>query len=237
MIDFHTHILPNLDDGSSSLDMSYVMIESLKKQGAEAIVLTPHYYYKEKTIKEFITYRKEALNRLRSNEAKRKEFPDLFLGAEVAFFPMMSKMEDIEKLCITGTKYMMLEMPFGRWSRTTLEEIDNLYNAHGITPIIVHIERFVAFQKGTDNIEKLCRLDVLVQMNCEALGKRIFNKNNYNLVKNGCVNLIGSDCHNMTTRKPNLNIGIENIRKYVGSEKLQEIDNCGREVLENALKY
>ena len=237
MIDFHTHILPNIDDGSSSLDMSYAMIDSVKKQGADSIVLIPHYYFDRESISDFISSRKDALKLLLSDEAKRKQFPDLFLGAEVALFPMMSKMKDIEKLCIIGTKFMMVEMPYGKWSRASIAEVDNLYTRHGITPIIAHIERFIASQKGTDNIESLLGLDVLIQMNCGAIEKKFFNRTNHNLVKTGRIDLIGTDCHNMTTRKPNMDIGIKYITNHFGISMLNEIDKCGRDVLKNASRY
>lgn len=237
MIDFHTHILPNIDDGSRSLGVSFAMIDSLKKQGADSIVLTPHYYFDKESITDFISSREAALKRLLSDEDKSVQFPDLFLGAEVAFFPMMSKMKDIEKLCIMGTKFMMLEMPYGKWSRASITEVDNLYTRHGITPIIAHIERFITSQKGTGNIEKLLGLDVLIQMNCEAIEKKFFNRNNHNLIKTGKVDVIGTDCHNMTTRRPNLDIGIKYITDHFGIDMLNEIDKCGRDVIKNASRY
>ncbi len=43
MIDFHTHILPNIDDGSRSIDETFNLINEAKAAGFEAIVLTSHY--------------------------------------------------------------------------------------------------------------------------------------------------------------------------------------------------
>ena len=44
MIDFHTHILPGVDDGSKNLDESLQLLQMEQQQGIDIVVLTPHYY-------------------------------------------------------------------------------------------------------------------------------------------------------------------------------------------------
>ena len=54
MIDFHSHILPGIDDGSKNTQMSLAMIEEEKKQGVHTIVATPHFYADEDSVERFL---------------------------------------------------------------------------------------------------------------------------------------------------------------------------------------
>ena len=54
IFDFHSHILPGMDDGSNSPGLSIEMLEELKKQTVDGVVFTPHYYLKENTVETFL---------------------------------------------------------------------------------------------------------------------------------------------------------------------------------------
>lgn len=236
MIDFHTHILPNIDDGSKSIEMSYKMIKTLKSQGSEAIVLSPHYYFDVESIDSFLKRRESALKILLEDKEKVGNFPNLYLGAEVAFFPGISRDESIKDLCIKGTKYMILEMPYVKWSISTLNEVNEIYNNLQIVPIIAHPERFIRLQKGTHNMQKLLDFDVMVQMNCDAFERKHFQSAGIHLMKKGYIDLIGTDSHNMELRAPNFNIGIDYISKKFGISKINEIESNEYDILKSAIK-
>ena len=57
MIDFHTHILPGLDDGAKTLDESIQLLKMEEEQGVDTIVLTPHYYHEREDLKSFLQRR------------------------------------------------------------------------------------------------------------------------------------------------------------------------------------
>ena len=53
MIDFHTHLLPNMDDGSASVEETKLLLDELTAQGVKKAILTPHFYPLADTINNF----------------------------------------------------------------------------------------------------------------------------------------------------------------------------------------
>lgn len=87
MIDFHSHILPGIDDGSRDIEMSLRMLESSLRQGVTAIALTPHFYADNDTPERFLKRRDESFRELQRVSGSR---PRLLKGAEVYYFPGFS---------------------------------------------------------------------------------------------------------------------------------------------------
>ena len=96
MIDFHTHILPMIDDGSGSVEESIWLLEEEARQGVDLVVLTPHYYAEENSPVEFLKRRYESWKALR--RLLRTEHPRIRLGAEVQYFEGICGVEDIRHL-------------------------------------------------------------------------------------------------------------------------------------------
>ena len=67
VIDFHSHILPNIDDGSKDINMSVEMLKRSKQQGIDVIVATPHFYADSNTIEHFLNKRARALEQLENH--------------------------------------------------------------------------------------------------------------------------------------------------------------------------
>lgn len=233
MIDFHTHVIPDIDDGSRSVCESIQMLRMSADMGVDTIVATPHFYAGQKSISEFISRRKHAFDSLMEACAAEAEaeVPDIVLGAEVEFFPGMSGEADISLLCIADTRYMLLEMPFEPWSRRTMNEVRALLSVYGINPIIAHIERYFSIQ-GNDTINGLLDMEVPVQINGSYLINTQSRRKALKLFKENCAHLLGSDCHNMTSRKPNLDKACEIIKRKLGNEKLNQIEALGRSILQ-----
>ena len=104
-IDLHSHILPQLDDGSDSVEMSLAMLYQMAEQGVDVVCATSHYYAKYSSIPAFCERRAEALERLSS--VLTAELPRVLPAAEVAYFPHMEE-QDLMPLCIQGTRTLML---------------------------------------------------------------------------------------------------------------------------------
>ena len=83
IIDFHSHILPEIDDGSASVEQSIEMLRMEAEQGIGHVIATPHFYAKYDTPKNFLEKRNEAEARLREEMAKHEGLPHLSVGAEV----------------------------------------------------------------------------------------------------------------------------------------------------------
>lgn len=231
IIDMHCHILPGVDDGARDVETSLAMLEASRAQGVQYMVATPHFYATRDRVDTFLDRRREAWETLKSRMGA--DYPGIVLGAEVAFFRGISRAERLEALKIEGTDCLLLEMPFRPWSEDDVDEVSEILEKHGYTIILAHIERYLAMRGNADYIGNLLELPVLAQINAESLldwrqrGKLI------KMVRNGQIHLLGSDCHGIHHRPPNLGEGREILRKKTGTEYLDRIDRRSEELLFN----
>ena len=231
IIDMHCHILPGVDDGARDVETSLAMLEASRAQGVQYMVATPHFYATRDRVDTFLDRRREAWETLKFRMGA--DYPGIVLGAEVAFFRGISRAERLEALKIEGTDCILLEMPFRPWSEDDVDEVSEILEKRGYTIILAHIERYLAMRGNADYIGNLLELPVLAQINAESLldwrqrGKLI------KMVRNGQVHLLGSDCHGIHHRPPNLGEGREILRKKTGTEYLDRIDWRSEELLFN----
>ena len=199
MIDFHTHILPGVDDGSKSVLTSISMLREEYRQGIEAAILTPHFYAGENSIEQFLEKRDQAWQGLEA--CLGDESPRVYLGAEVQFFEGICSVEEVHKLCIEGTNTLLLEMPFGHWSQRVVEEVLEL-NAGGSTQVVLaHIERYLEMQPA-ETWQYLRTNGVWMQTNISFVTNWKTRHKAMKMLSRGEIQFLGSDCHNMTTRCP-----------------------------------
>lgn len=233
MIDFHTHILPEMDDGSRSIDESIEMLRLSNKMGIDTMISTSHFYSGNETIDYYLKRRNEKHEMLKEALEGISDVPCIVIGAEVAFYSGMSREKGIPQLCINKTNYMLIEMPFSEWSSLTINEIKSLITNRGISPIIAHIDRYLPYQKKSGKIEELLDLGVVFQANAESIIDTTQRRNILKLIETNRIHLLGSDCHNMSKRPPNLNLALEIISKKVGNSALKRIDYNGRSILDS----
>jgi protein-tyrosine phosphatase len=228
IIDFHSHILPGIDDGSKSVDMTTQMLRTAEAQNIDVFVATPHFYSERTTMNRFLDRRRRAYEQVAGIAEQLGIW--IICGAEVAFFPGMSRGEGIEHLCIGNTNLMMVEMPFRSWEGRDLKELERLMD-RGIQPVMAHLERFVPGQPDKGMISELLDLPVYIQINAECLTRWTTRGKPLQLFQKGKAHLLGSDCHNVTTRRENLAQGREALAKKLGQRKLREIDRLGTALL------
>ena len=232
MIDFHTHILPGIDDGSRSSNMTREMLHIEIEQGVHHIIATPHFYASESSIQHFISRRDQAMSRVREKvlEPSEMKMPRISLGAEVYYFPGMGKAE-LQDLCIQGTDLILLEMPFAQWTEDIYKDVKDILRKQGLSIILAHIERYYPYQKNKTIWQKVFELPVIAQFNTGCLLKLTRRKLALQYLKDGYPSLLGSDCHNTSTRRPNLAEGRAVIRRKVGDGKIEDIDLFGERLL------
>lgn len=226
IIDFHAHILPGLDDGSRSCDMTAQMLQVARAQRIDTIVATPHFYAESMRIKDFLYKRQRAFSEVQEQE----ECIRIICGAEVFFFPGMARAEGLEQLQIGETNLLLLEMPFRPWSAYELNEVDLLLR-RGIRPIIAHLERFYRFQTDRAMIPALLDMPVIVQINAEYLLNWRTRRKALKLFQNGQAHLLGSDCHNVSSRPENLGEGRIVLEQKIGASFLKSLDEFGTSLL------
>ncbi|MBO5488274.1 MAG: capsular polysaccharide biosynthesis protein, partial [Eubacterium sp.] len=169
MVDFHTHILPGIDDGSSSMDETRELLNMELENGVTQIVFTPHFYADQMSIKTFLAKRQAAYEQVMQEMKDDTRFEQFYLGAEVAYFPGMSKAEQLEVLCVQGTKVLLIEMPFAQWTEEVYRELAYIVEKRKLTVILVHLERYAEFQKKKKVWSKVLELPIHVQINGGAV--------------------------------------------------------------------
>ena len=230
MIDFHSHILPKLDDGSASLEMSIAMLRMEAEQGITHVVATPHFYANYDKPQEFLARRDRAEEALRREIEKHGDLPQLTVGAEVRFFRGISDSELIPRLTIGGKSYIMIEMPAPPWTPSMYEELRQIYKEWNIVPIIAHVDRYIAPLRTFSIPERLADCPVLVQANADFFVKRPSAA--IRMLRKEQIHLLGSDCHNLTSRKPNLRPALDSIEKRLGKEMVDRICRQGLQILD-----
>lgn len=238
MIDFHSHILPDIDDGSRNMDITLEMLKSSYCQGIRTIVATPHFYPNRLSLDKFLKKRNEAFNATCDKTAELTDAPDIIVGAEVYYCNGISELDGLERLTVNESKYLLLEMPFETWSDRVYTEVEKMIYNNKLIPVIAHLERYIHLQNDKNNIARLLDMGVLVQMNGEFFNNVFTRGKAINYLKNGVVDVIGSDCHNMDKRAPNLGRTYEIIRKKCGEDTVDKLIKLSRAIINNEpVKY
>lgn len=229
MIDFHSHILPGIDDGSRSVEMSLQMLKALGKQKIDTVIATSHFYATERSPQRFLYRRQEAWERLKAELPD--DSPEILLGAEVLYFPGISRMAELPQLCTEGTNILLLEMPFERWTERMVREVKELAGSGDYTILLAHIERYY-FKQPKGVWDDFLNMDILMQSNADFFLPFRTKRRALKLLKEGRIHLLGSDAHNMTERAPRMDQAVSMIEKHLGREVIQQMDRLGRSLLQ-----
>lgn len=233
VIDFHSHVLPCVDDGSDSVETSLEMLRLEAKQGIRHVVATPHFYAQYDTPEKFVQRRAEACSQLREQMAKESGLPEVILGSEVYYFPGISNSDALSVLTIAGKSYILLEMPDTTWTEAMYREIEGIYVKQGITPVIAHVDRYIGPFRNRGLLHRLEQLPVMVQANAEFFLKKNTSRMALRLLRDGKIHFLGSDCHNLKSRIPNLGDALGLIEKKLGAETIERINSFEEKILGN----
>lgn len=231
IVDFHSHILPKIDDGSSSLSESIAMLKMEAEQGIGHVIATPHFYARYDDPKQFLIKRRRAELRLREEMEKYAGLPQLTVGAEVHFFSGMSHSDWLAGLTIGGKRCILIEMPNPPWTDSMYRELENISVRQGLIPIMAHMDRYIAPFRTHHIPQRLDELPVLVQANASFFLQNSTRSMALKLLRKNYVQLLGSDCHNLTSRQPNLGSAVDVIQHRLGGDVLDRVRYYQNEVL------
>ena len=221
--DFHTHILPALDDGSSSPEESIEMLRMETAQGIEHIVATPHFYPHSHDLARFIERRRRAEEQLRAALEQHADMPRISIGAEVHYFAGISDFDKLSEFAVDNGKFILVEMPHAPWSKKMYQELADISAKQGLTPIIAHVDRYISPFKKHKIPEQLANLPVLVQANASFFLQSGTRRMALRMLQEGQIHLLGSDCHNCSSRPPNLEKAVQVIERRLGYEAIERI--------------
>lgn len=212
MTDIHSHVLPNVDDGSGSPEESRELLALLHSQGVETVVATPHFYPQADTVTDFLARRAKA--------AAKLDVP-LMLGAEVAYFRGISRSTELAPLTLGSTRLLLLEMPYRTWTEQMVGEVCTFASQTGLTPVLAHVDRYPRQLRRWGKL--LLDSGVYFQCNADAFLCRRRRGWALRQLRLGNIHFLGSDSHNLTTRQPHMAEAAEVITKKLGSEPLEKL--------------
>ena len=204
MLDIHSHFLPKMDDGAKDVEESLSMLKASKEQGVSTIISTSHFYADQDSPERFLHRRKRSYEMIEDKLSSKT--PNIMFGAEVLYFYGISRADEVKKLAIEGTNLMLIELPFQAWSETMFDELLSFRYASGVEIILAHVERYMDIQKK-NVFSQIFDYDFYIQCNAEAFLSRRTKKFAFSLIEEGRLDFIGSDCHSMTRRPPNIEEG------------------------------
>ena len=203
MIDFHNHILPDVDDGSKSIEMTLDMFRSAELQGITDVVNTVHFQHPKMENKnveyDFIENKvKMVQSILEDNDIKIK----IHSASEVFYLPNLTDILDNPITTFGNGNYMLIEFQTLLLPDNYKDELFKL-QLKNITPVIAHPERYRKIQNNIEILEEWIELGYIIQIDCGSIlgsfGKEAKITSDY-IIKNNLCHLIGSDAHNNTKR-------------------------------------
>ena len=187
MIDFHSHILPGLDHGSSSVETSLEQLRLASTHGVDKVVATSHFYPHRENVDRFVARRKHSVDKL--TKCLTPDLPEIKIGAEVLICDNIEDIPMLDELCISGTRILLLELPFTDFSRGYLDSVSTLI-AKGYTVVLAHADRY-----NPANIEQLLDVGAMIQLNADSLDRVFVKRHIRDWIKRGKVCARGSDIH------------------------------------------
>lgn len=224
MIDIHSHILPNIDDGSRSIEETFNLLQEAHDAGFEAIVSTSHYmeeYYEVNASERNIW-----IDAISKNLQQKNIDINLYLGSEVYISSNIIKLlEEGKASTINDTSYVLFEMPL---NAEPLNLYDVIYEMqeYKLVPILAHPERYSFVQKKPELIYDLIQKGVLMQSNYGSIIGQYGEKAQVIVTKffeNNMVHFLGSDVHRQNTIYTKIPQILSEISSIIGEEKLNEI--------------
>ena len=231
IIDIHSHILPNVDDGSDSFDTSLAILKKQQLKGVEKVILTPHYKHGS-----YNTPINELQEKFRDFKNKVKEKGlnvELFLGQEIfCDDDIYDNLKNGVVSSINNTKYVLVEFNIFR-SSPILEYVRNL-TALGYVPIIAHVERYLYLD--AESLIDLKQMGALIQANAESvIGHNGKKMQDYLLegIAKGLIDFVASDIH--TKRQTKLYKAYKIVEKYICEEAARAVfyENAERYLINN----
>ncbi|MEE0791241.1 MAG: CpsB/CapC family capsule biosynthesis tyrosine phosphatase [Clostridia bacterium] len=235
MIDIHSHIIPNVDDGARSVEETFNILKEAQEAGFTDVILTSHFLlnYYETNAQELIFWKEKLQEVLKKQGTKI----NLHSGMEIYITNQMEELLENKKiLTLANSRYMLIELPLA----TNVKYFDYVVyylEAKGIKPIIAHPERYKCVQKDPDIVEEYIEKGCLIQCNYGSIVNlygREAEKTIKTILKKNQVHFLGSDVHRENGTYLIILDAIKKIRKIIGENKINEITTINpKKILQN----
>ena len=192
MIDIHNHLIPNIDDGSDSLELSRRLLKGAVSEGITEVCITPHFMKHGP----FNVRKKELLELFESFKEETKDINiKLYLGNELYIDPELDELLLNDEICtMNESRYVLVEFPFEEYKREYDEYLYNISLEYQI--IIAHPERYHYVKKDHDFVKRWLNEGYILQSNTTSLSSSDSRRVIYDLLSKGRLSLMASDAHN-----------------------------------------
>lgn len=220
MIDIHSHILNNVDDGSNSLESTIEMLKKAEQAEFTDIILTPHYIegYYENTKSKI----KTNISNLKKEVYKENIVTQLYQGNEILLTEKTPDLLSKSKIStLANSRYILFELPFSN-KLLNLSQIIFKIKANGYIPILAHPERYSYIQENPNNLIEIIKSGVLVQSNYGSFAGQYGKTAKQTaeiLLQNRLIHFLGSDTHRQGYIYENIKSILKRLEEVSGDER------------------
>lgn len=194
--DFHSHVIPDIDDGAKTIEESHAIVNGLHMLGFDKIITTPHVmagHYPNSTEKI------ETAGKTLANSFETNEKINFSYAAEYFVDEEFDKLVEKDDLLLLPNNYILIEVSFVAPSNI-LERIIFQLKLLGYKPILAHPERYLYWSRKFDTYERLKDLGCLLQLNLMSLigvyGKEV-ERNAKKMIDAKLFDFAATDAHNI----------------------------------------
>jgi protein-tyrosine phosphatase len=228
MIDFHSHILPDIDDGSASMEETISILEEAQKAGFTKIISTSHF------IEQYYEFNEKQRTELINKVRQAKPDMDLFLGSEIYISDeMVDLLEQKKASTINDSKYVLFELPMNV-KRMNTKEIVYILIQNNYIPIIAHPERYSYVQENIEYVKELSDMGALFQANYGSLigmyGRKA-ESTVKKLLKKDLIHFLGTDVHRVGQVYNKMPKIMKKLRKTISEDKIEELTTINPQIV------
>ncbi|MGL5575938.1 MAG: tyrosine-protein phosphatase [Sarcina sp.] len=233
MIDIHSHIIPEVDDGAKNIEVAISMLKKAEETKTKKIFLTPH--YSEGKFNKTILEVKRLTEEIKKIAKENNISLEIYCGQEVFYTRnFLTNLRNGTIGTLNDSRYILIELDMGCFDRKVLGDLYEL-KLKGIVPIIAHPERYTEFIEKPELINEFIEEGALFQLDACSMGEdfgKDIKKTAEIFLKHNIYSFIGSDAHNTRSRTTNLDKYKSNISK-INSKFIAESIKNGEKILEN----
>ncbi|QXA18971.1 tyrosine protein phosphatase [Streptococcus gordonii] len=237
MIDIHSHIVFDVDDGPKTIEDSRALLEESYRQGVRTIISTSH---RRKGM--FETPEAKIEENFKQVQKLAKEIADdltVLYGAEIYYTSdILDKLEKGKIPRLAGSQYALIEFSMITPYKEIHTALSNVLRL-GITPVVAHIERYHCLENDEKKVRDLINMGCYTQINSSSVLKPKLFGDTYKFMKKRAqfflekdlVHFVASDMHNLNPRPPYMQEAYQIISKKYGESHAEQLFRKNQELL------
>lgn len=237
MIDIHSHIVFDVDDGPKTIEDSRALLEESYRQGVRTIISTSH---RRKGM--FETPEAKIEENFKQVQELAKEIADdltVLYGAEIYYTSdILDKLEQGKIPRLADSQYALIEFSMITPYKEIHTALSNVLRL-GVTPVVAHIERYHCLENDEKKVRDLINMGCYTQINSSSVLKPKLFGDTYKFMKKRAqfflekdlVHFVASDMHNLDPRPPYMQEAYQIISKKYGESHAEQLFRNNQELL------